>query len=387
MKILLVPWGRGMGHITRCLAIGTHGANSNNQDQVYIVAEAQWDTLIKQVGCVRVSYPQELTSAGPWENWENVDYMRKSLSADFTMLEKVQPDVVLHDRRPTMPIACELARIPCVLLAQCGDRPNFVYSDKVDSQPFWKEKSPAFNAVLYEHGLRPLNGDWRDLLFRNPVFVPSIPEFDPFPKEMVDTQVWYTGPLLLSIEHPSLLPEPERRVGIPIIFVYGVIKNQHEMTQLLTIFQDGLFHLVITALPANVDIPKYIKDLSNISIYPFVNVPRFLQGCDVAIIHGGHGSCMAALTSGTPVVILTDSSQELERTYNARRLEEMGIAQCLPRNVMGEKLYDTVKNLAQEPLYHQNAQHWQTYLRQWNGPKTAWEMLTRLGTGLPMLTS
>lgn len=375
MKVLLVPWGRGMGHITRCLAIATQA--TYGQDQVTVVAEEKWDSFIKQVGCVRVSYPQELLSVGLWNQWDNVDHVRRSLAADLHILEKVRPDAVLHDQRPTMPIACELVGIPCAGLAQRGDLPDFFYEGSADSQAFWDTWSPSFNTVLSESGLPPFKGNWRDLLFRNPVLIPSIPAFDPFPEEIMGPQVWYTGPLHLNREDVVAAPDFERNPEAPIVFIYGVIQTQQDLDQILQVFQDDSFHLVITALPTNVKIPQQTDHLRHISFYPFVNAPTFLSKCDVAVIHGGHGVCTATLAAGIPAVVLIDSSTiQLERANNGRRLEEMGVALCIPYTAISDRLYGTVKYLSQDAIYRKKAQQWKKHLQQWNGPKTAWKILT-----------
>lgn len=376
MKLLFVPWGRGMGHMTRCLAIAAQASRS--QDQAVIVAEERWDSLAKQAGCTRLSYPQELVSVGIWKEWENVDHVRRSLSADLRILEQVKPDIVVHDQRPTMPMACELAGIPYAALAQRTDLPDFFYEGLASFQTFWNNCKPAFNTVLSENGLPLLQNNWRDLNFRNPILIPSIPAFDPLPAATMGPEVWYTGPLHLNRDDVVLVPDFESRPEVPIIFVYGVIQTQQDLDQLIHTFHDGSFHLVIAALPPDVHVSQQTEHLRNISIYDFVNVPTFLPKCDVAIIHGGHGSCTAVLAAGIPAVVLVDSSPlELERTSNGKRLQEMGVALCVSYDDISSKLYDTVKRLLSESTYYQAAKRWQKHLRVWNGPKTAWEILTK----------
>ncbi|BCL78882.1 hypothetical protein ccbrp13_13470 [Ktedonobacteria bacterium brp13] len=109
-----------------------------------------------------------------------------------------------------------------------------------------------------------------------------------------------------------------------------------------------------------------------------MDVPEILPRCDAAIIHGGHGICMAVLTAGIPAVVLPGSEQEQERIFNGKRLETMGTARCVPGNIEWNKVHNDIEAVAQEPIYRTNAQRWQKHIQQWRGPKDAWEQLVRL---------
>lgn len=375
MKILFVPWGRGMGHITRCLAIAAESTRRKGGDKVYVLAEEQLDTFVGSRGCTRVSYPQELMSPGPWEGWGNIDRIRNSLRADLHILDEVQPDIVVHDRHPTLPIACELTGTPCTWLAQHCDIPGFFFSTG-NLQSFWACHTDSCDQVMRENGLQPTGGDWRNLFFRSPALIPSIPEFEQFPEEMPGKQASYVGPLILDA-NDYLYPTFERKPGVPTIFVYGVIRDQYDLDQLLDCFRNVSVHLIITGLPRNVQIPTQFSSSIEVSTYPFVSVFEFLPRCDAAIIHGGHGSCMTVLSLGVPAVVLLNP-REPEPEYNGKRLEEMGIARCITWNTVKDDLCREIQCVTQEPIYRENAREWQRAMQQWNGPETVYEILTTL---------
>lgn len=375
MKLLLIPWGRGMGHLTRCLAVAAEAVR-HDEAQVSIVAEDRWAKLIEQVGCKREKFPQELISLSPWNQWEKAQYVRQSLAADLHILETVKPDVVLHDVRWSMLIACELANITCVTLVQYNMYPGFLFPE--EGRPtFWDDKLPAFNEVLSENGLEPLNSDLRELFFRYPVLIPSIPEFDALPIEAQGTQMWYTGPLLFNSNTDQSVSILSKKSDVPTIFVYGVIQTQEDLNRLLTAFQDAPFHLLITALPPNVCFRERANALPQVTVSPFVDATAVLPNCAAAIIHGGHGSCLALLSSGTPAIVLPDLHHR-EQIYNSKLLEKMGIARCLLEKDRWDKVLNATEIVIQDSQYHVNAVTWQEHLRRWTGAKTAWKILTKL---------
>lgn len=365
-----------MGHITRCLAVAVEAKSRQRQNDIFVLVEDRLDTFITSRDCIRVSYPQELTSLGPWEGWGNIDYVHASLGANLRILEEIQPDVVVHDRHPTLPIACELTGTPCTWLAQYCDNPSFFFSSSNSPFLFWARHTFACDEVLRKNGLQPTDGDWRSLFFRNPTIIPSIPEFERFPEGIMGGRVSYAGPLIFATNN-HFSPIFERNPDILTIFVYGVVKTQQDIDQMIDCFENTPVHLVITALPKSIQIPKRLSSPMKISTYSFVNVSDLLPKCDVAIIHGGHGSCMTVLSMGVPAVVLL-KSQEHEQEYNGKRLEEMGVARCTTWSTVKDNLHQEVRTVTQESIYCKNARKWQKVMQQWNGPKAVYDMLTTL---------
>ncbi|BCL78881.1 hypothetical protein ccbrp13_13460 [Ktedonobacteria bacterium brp13] len=217
MKLLLAPWGRGMGHITRCLAVAVEAAQYDDPKQVSIVAEDRWATLIERIGCMQEFFPPELTSIAPWDEWDNIHHVRQSLAADLCLLESIKPDIVVHDTRLTMPIACALTGIFCAMIGQYDVFPGFIYPGEVMPLPLWVKTLTTFNIILSDYNLPLLKDDLRELLVRNPVIIPSIPEFDPLPEKTEWPEAWYTGPLLWSegtYQHIPVLGTPPHHIRL-----------------------------------------------------------------------------------------------------------------------------------------------------------------------------
>ena len=105
MKLLIVPWGRNLGHIMRCLSVVAEAAKQSDM-QAMIALPQRWRETVERLEVRLLSYPEELTAMPAWENWQQLAHLHRSLQADLDLLQRAQPDVVLHDIRPTMLIAC-----------------------------------------------------------------------------------------------------------------------------------------------------------------------------------------------------------------------------------------------------------------------------------------
>ncbi len=392
MNLLLVPWGRNLGHLTRCLAIAKEAARQTEL-KVNVVLPQRWREAVESIGCTIWSYPGDLTELPAWQGWDTPAHMRRSLEADMHLLKQVQPDIVVHDNRPTMLIACQMLGIPCVLIAQCQQYPGFLFPGEDEEETIWYKTAENVNILLKECGLEPVEQDLRELLFRHPIIIPSIPEFDIIPDtrlaEGIATQLWYTGPLLWHEGTLTHLPVFDRNPVPPLLFVYGVVISQDDLNLLLDAFRDTPFHLIITGVP---DTIHPLEDSPQISLYHLgditsrfpLDIMSVLPHCACAIIHGGHGSCMTILSSGVPVVTMPSSSLESERIYNCRQLEKMGVGKMelgcrLPGMAADRKIRETVESIIHNPAYREHAKMWQQYIQQWPGPKAAVEIITCLG--------
>ncbi len=381
MKLLVVPWGRNLGHVMRCLSVVTEAAKQPDIEAM-IALPQRWRETVGRIGARLLSYPEELTAMPAWENWQQLAHLRRSLQADLELLQQAQPDVVLHDIRPTMLLACQLLDIPCIAIGKCHQYPGFLFPGEKLAEPVWRNTTEVTNQLLGEYGLPPVKEDLRELLYRRPIIIPSVPEFDPVPADQVSAgvaaQLWYTGPLLWSEGVHSDLPLFQGTEVPPVIFVYGVISRQHDLDALVATFRETPFHLLVTGAPPEVRVPTRAE---RVSLYPLVDVTTVLPRCTAAITHSAHGSCLATLSAGLPVAALSGPYQEYERTHNGRLLEKMGVGRRLPGVVGWRRVREAVELITSEPSYREKARKWQQYFKRWPGSPLVVEILRGLATG------
>jgi UDP:flavonoid glycosyltransferase YjiC (YdhE family) len=365
MKLLIITSGRGMGHITRCLAIADEALRREASAQVIVATEEKWASLITRVNPQIVLIPQE---DHIWSEWADIDLVRYLFKEELSLLERVQPDIVLHDNRPTVPMACELLGVPNALIAQRHHQPGGTVDD-----PFWT--FPTYNQVLREHDIPPFEHDMRELYLRHLILIPSFPEFDPWLDQWMNDRVHYVGPLLAK-EHDHVAHiEPIVNSGLPTLFVYGVLPSAQDFSRLVNAFRDEPFHLLAPGL-TDVDFQDSEQSaFHHFSTPSYVPAPVILPHCAAAIMHGGHGMSMTLLMSGTPAIVLTNEI-EYERWGNGKALEAMGVAKLLPEKVQWDTVLKEIKALLQDPSYHKNATKWKHYLQEWSGgPERAYTIL------------
>jgi UDP:flavonoid glycosyltransferase YjiC (YdhE family) len=163
-----------------------------------------------------------------------------------------------------------------------------------------------------------------------------------------------------------------------VIFVYGVITRQYDLDSLVAAFRETPFHLLVTGVPPGVRIPTKAE---RISLYPLVDVTTVLPRCTAAITHSAHGSCLATLSAGLPVVALSGPYQEYERTHNGRLLEKMKVGYRLPGVVGSKRIREAIELITRDPSYREQAKKWQKYLKHWPGPAAVVGILKGLATG------
>jgi UDP:flavonoid glycosyltransferase YjiC (YdhE family) len=354
-----------MGHITRCLAIAGEVLRRDSSAQVTVATEAKWASLIRRVDPQIVLIPQEDHA---WHEWDDVDLVRYLLQEEVALLERVQPDIVVHDNRPTVPMACELLGIPNALIAQHHHQPGATVDD-----PFWT--FPSYIQVLKENGIPPFKQDLRELYLRHMILIPSFPELDPWLDRWMNDCVHYVGPL---IEEPEffLVPESISASTYPTIFVYGVLQSAQDFSQLIDAFWDEPFHLLIPEA-AHLDLSgRDQSDRLHFSTPSYLPMAAVLPYCAATIIHGGHGVSVTSLMAGVPSVILAGHPGEYERWGNAKALEALGVARTLPGFFQGESVLKEVKSLLQDTSYTENAAIWKERLHRWKGgPSRAYALM------------
>ena len=350
MNILLVPWGRGMGHLTRCLSVAHCIIKNHTKAKITIITEEKWDYLIINQGFFRKSFPDSLTSVGPWDNWEDYNHTEKSFLADISIIDEVNPDLVIIDDRWITVLACEMRNVKCISILQYNMYPGFVYPG-FDKYDFWDSKLKTTNELIKNYSLGQMVEDVRDLFKRHTMFIPSIPEFEGIDPKW-DKSITYVGPLLYQINKESHLKLPI--CNMPLIFIYGVIKNQSDFDSIINFYKDKNYQVVISSVPDKINTNTKCR---NIIITKFIDISKLLKECDIAIIHGGHGSCMTVLEFGIPAIIVANSS-ETERVLNGKKLEQMGVGKLFSHISNWNTILNHTNHIIEESSYKKKSSFW-----------------------------
>jgi len=354
MKLLLVPWGRGLGHITRCLAIANFFLRDQD-NEVFVITNKSHKNMVNKAGCNIIAYPVAFTSISPWENWDEFNFSKASVINDCEVLDRINPDAVITDVRWSMVLACEKKKTLCYSIIQYNMCPGYIYPGEV-SYDFWDSKLNATNDVISYFNLAKIS-DVRDIFFRHQVFIPSIPEFDVI-EEHLTHSISFVGPLL---HNDKRVEEVDFNNNKPIIFIYGIIREQEDFNAIVHLYMNENIHIVITALPDNIEITA-TEAMQNITVIDFIDI-SILDKCSVALIHGGHGSC---IKYGAPTIIVADPA-ETERLLNGKQLEKMGIGELIPYGGDWNLVYKRSKLIANDLTVKTNTRKWKEVMNRTRG--------------------
>ncbi|HYI16482.1 MAG TPA: nucleotide disphospho-sugar-binding domain-containing protein, partial [Thermomicrobiales bacterium] len=111
----------------------------------------------------------------------------------------------------------------------------------------------------------------------------------------------------------------------------------------------------------------------------YVSQALLLPRCAAVVNHGGFNSVLGALTCGVPLVVLPDGA---DRSVNARRATELGVAIVLDENQRTPAaIQAAVRSVLEDPGYRRRAQAIQAEIAALPGPDHGVHLLEHLVAG------
>ncbi|HYI57646.1 MAG TPA: glycosyltransferase [Microlunatus sp.] len=117
----------------------------------------------------------------------------------------------------------------------------------------------------------------------------------------------------------------------------------------------------IPDLPVNVTLAEYIPQAEAMT-------------CDLAVVHGGSGTTVAALARGLPMVAVPMFADQM---HNADRLVEAHIGRRVDPDRIREQLTQAIEEVLTDPSYRANAQRVAESIAARPTPADAWNLLRR----------
>lgn len=294
--------------------------------------------------------PVEPATAKKRSRVAEVSYVKRCLSDEAGLIKRFRPDVVVSDFRNTTGVSCAIAGVPSVSL---------------------------YNARFFEHPMADILPDVLDTLselhipeqarakfFGDVIVIPDFSLFDPMaviPKPIMDMivasarEIRYVGPLVKSVVKPATKRDlfSVDRPLLLITFGGTAMSYAHLQAALLALSGGIEANLVIITGP-NI-LPETISPLvdgivkhgnAEAKVFGFTERAfEFMQMADVAIIHGGHGTMMEAIVSGTPLIVVP---AQKEQSDNARRVVDLGVGRIIAPDEIQGLLRPTVVDMLQD---------------------------------------
>jgi len=312
------------------------------------------------------------------------------VNSEVACLSQLKPVAVITGSYLTIPVTCRVLRIPLVWVVQSTWLPEFFCHGAGMTD---KLRPAALKAIV----------DWLILCFINfwirYGFLNSInrtakyfgvPGFDSIfefwrgdlalvaePPEFSGVRLpphhTFIGPLVPQDEF-SLPPEiatiPR---DLPLIYLaMGSSGTPEIVARIVESFEDAPYRVVAPVkfqlamltgvrIPANVLVTDWL---------PAIEVNRM---ADLAVIHGGVGTVMAAALAGKPVVGV---GMQMEQVANLACLERLGFAIRVPKSKNpSRKVHAAIRKLLNDEQAKTRAAQFAQIIAKWNGPERAVEVL------------
>ena len=307
------------------------------------------------------------------------EYAAAVVESRLRLVRSIAPDALLTQFCPPTELMARITGLPLICVTQSCWHPRgrpVGWWMKGEGEVYARV-TPSFNTVLERYGAAPITRA-EDLNQGDLTLLPSFPELDP----VSDEDAVYLGPLTWESAE-TLAPGAPSLSGRPLVVVYtGHLTDSGGRSGGLLLERClGAFAgrdvdvLVATGLGQGEIDPQPAQ---NIQVRPWLPLRRLLQRAELFVHHGGHGSCVAGLQAGVPMLVLPTFQ---ERAYNARQLEALGVGTFLdPVRVGDAELWNAARSCMADVAILARVRWWRSELlrRGYGGAALAVERIDTL---------
>jgi UDP-N-acetylglucosamine--N-acetylmuramyl-(pentapeptide) pyrophosphoryl-undecaprenol N-acetylglucosamine transferase len=346
MKLLLLMCGEGLGHTSRCLALGKEFLAAGHE--VNFGAYGYSKKLVEKTGYQACEIPSEIKLAGETGIFD----IRKSIKETLRntspsgfirllkLIEELKPDVVLSDGYYTGILAAQVRKTPVYFI---GHQFNMI--EFFQKQDFFVRLVGKPVKRFYNYIFSSVNG----------IIVPDYPlpysvnrKNFTLPRNINDT-IFFSGPLIRcryneveskTFHHPNVLST----IGA---FGYraAIFRNVIEAAKL-----DPGIHYTFISGP-EIDPKQFSKIPGNVEFTGFTENPfPYYKGADLVITAGGHGTILESLSFGLPVLSFPDE-KHTEQENNATVVEEEGYGKRMSYRKGPEAILASIREVLEGKQY------------------------------------
>ncbi len=309
---------------------------------------------------------------------------------EIACLKRLDPVAVVTGSYVTIPLTCRILRVPLVWVIQSTWLPGFFchgagMTDKI--------RPMLLKAVADWFLLRFINF-WIEIGFLNPINraakhfnVPGYKSIFEFwrgditlvaePPEFSGTTLppshFFTGPLIPQDEFAF----PPELASIlrdkPLIYLAMGSSGTPKIVANIVEGFDGKPYRVVAPVKFQLDQVPGARVPSNVLITDWVPAVEVNKMADLAVIHGGIGTVLAAALAGKPVVGV---GMQMEQVANLACLERLGFAIRVPKSSNpSRKIQAAIPKLLNDEQAKTKAAAFAKIVESWDGARLAAEML------------
>jgi len=371
MKIQIFMCGEGLGHTSRCLAVGERLIKEGHR--VVFCAYGYSKKHIEGAGFNALEIPSEIKLVGKSGSLSMRASIEETLKGIdplayprvFNLIKKEKPDVVISDSYFLGAISAKMNRIPLIFILNQTDPSTFFKNRGIDVALIGKFVE-GFEDIVYK--------------YIDYIVIPDFPppfticeKNVPLKPKLVD-KVEFSGPLVrkrygeveeIDLDKPHVF-SMVGGFGYRERLFSNVISTAEMMEN---------FNFTIVAGPG-VD-PEHLREEvgDNVNVIGYLNdVFPYLKASDVIIAPGGHSTMMECLSFGKPILSFPDMFHS-EQQNNAERVQELGVGMRLsyftPPFMISECIKDAVK-------FEKNCLRMREFAERLDGTKRVLEMIEEI---------
>ncbi|KKH46520.1 UDP-N-acetylglucosamine--N-acetylmuramyl-(pentapeptide) pyrophosphoryl-undecaprenol N-acetylglucosamine transferase [Methanosarcina sp. 1.H.A.2.2] len=372
MKIIIFICGEGLGHTSRCLALGKEMMSAGHE--VHFGAYGYSKELIEKVGYKAHDIPSEIKlvgKAGALDFTGSVEATLKNAQLlggpkILRLTRDIGPDAVVSDSYYLGILAAKALKLPVYLILNQSNMEEFFKSRGVPIRLLGELTKKVYNQI-FEMVDRIIIPDYPlpyTVCRKNLSFTHKIRE-----------KLFYSGPLVqkkydeveeISLKKPHI---------ISLIGGFGYREPIFRKVLETAKLDSGIHYTLIsgpsldpskfTDLPENVQVLKFIKD-------PF----PYFKSSDAVIAPGGHSTMMEALSFGIPIISFPDEGHN-EQESNAEVVEEEGYGRKLSYSTPPAVILECIREVLEDRAYRNKTERLRKLANELDGPKAIRELLEK----------
>jgi UDP-N-acetylglucosamine--N-acetylmuramyl-(pentapeptide) pyrophosphoryl-undecaprenol N-acetylglucosamine transferase len=345
MKLLLLMCGEGLGHTSRCLALGKEFLAAGHE--VNFGAYKHSKELIEKTGYMVYEIPSEIRlsgESGVFDIKKSIIETLKNVSpSDFIKLlklvEKLDPDVVLSDGYYSGILAAQVKGTPVYFIGHQFNMVEFFQQD------FSMRIAGNLVKRFYNHIYRRVNG----------IIVPDYPlPYSINRKNFTisnDTNknIFFCGPLI-RYRYREVKAENLKRPNV--LSTIGAFGYRAAIFQKLIETAKLDTRINYTFISGPEIIPEQFQEIpENVMFAGFTENPfPYYKASDLVITAGGHGTILESLAFGLPVISFPDEKHK-EQENNSSVLEETGYGKRMSYLTRPEVILSCIREILEEEQY------------------------------------
>jgi len=352
-SFVFVTWNGG-GNVTP--ALGIAHALVERRHRVAFLGEETQRERIETAGLAFTAYRRRPNRDGlPLQT--PVERQRELMRSTWMNEGLVDDLIALLAREP-----CDIVVVDCMLAGVLANTPRFGMPTAVLVHSLFASVLNMRDALLtmgnrlrVEASLPPLEVAAMKWESKDLVLVTTLRELDEVTSDPAPN-VRYVGPVFEQqpMPPPWRLPWCQDDPRPLVVASFSTMAGQTEPSLLQRVL-DALARLPLRVLLATGPIsPVTLAIPPNASVAGYVPHSAVLPQAALAINHAGHGSVMAALAHGVPLVCLPTLGAD--QRIIAARVEALGAGKALPGQAGADELRSAVEQVLATPAYREAAE-------------------------------